>query len=908
MSANIPDTGVQGQGFTRYVYDGMGNVLTKALPNGTATTYTYDGLGRLLTSVQGTNSAFQLTYDSAACCLDSGCGPLTNTVGRLALRQDSFGNTYYSYDAEGRVLQEIRVRSGSTACSPQVGGVNPDTSPTTTYSYTANGQLAAIGYPHGRTVSYVYPPSGAGVDRVTSVGVQTWNGTSWVPNTVLSNVTWEPYGGLRAYQMAFQGGETGAVEYLLGASGTKPGATCPATSTLGVNDATGRLRAVLVSSGALNLGGGLGDILRLIYSWTADQVLTRDVCALGSGTPQRETFDPLDFQHDIGKPGYDRLLRFEHAEMPYRAQTGGAYAARDIGCDVNGSCTNGPGWDNRGNPAELVSLDLNGNMTGTAGMAAYYAHGSPYDWDLIQNWAAYNSSSAINYSFGYDLNGRTTNKGWATDSSGSPAHSLAMTYGLGSGNSGLESLSSVTVQNGGGSSAYNYYYDAFQRRRLKAYPTAGVTDEYFYDLGHQLLEDRGSYSSSSSSPYPEDDYVWLGGRPVAYVRGQFTTTRTNELASPPPTCSRQGDNLPCGTYFVVTDHIGKPVIALNPSSQIAGLYDYDVFGGMNRQPIQGDTGHPYAPSSGTSACSTNTYVIANVTQPPAASGMSIDTRERFHYVDDGDTCGFICNPFCHYLCTYHAQTQLRNGDTSACLATLVGPHQGAYITSWFSGVDHLGTAFYSDSTSNTTYDGASVEAVDYREYQTGATPLALPLRFPGQYYDPETDLHENWNRFYDPSLGTYLDVEPMLTLPTSLGRVSPPAMVQPTLFAYSYAQENPVSRSDEDGLYGTKCCSYYASRCGEAGGGYYCSVSQSVCKNTPSPTSPDNWPDCVRKCLQDWDQLVPPGGTPACGGSSPPSNQELAAAHAFCWLQCENNPSNNPFTDQPQADDPPGCL
>src|SRR5579863_4878500 len=46
--------------------------------------------------------------------------------------------------------------------------------------------------------------------------------------------------------------------------------------------------------------------------------------------------------------------------------------------------------------------------------------------------------------------------------------------------------------------------------------------KYFYDLGHELLEDRGSLSAStppSTGPDPEDDYVWLGGRPVALVRG-----------------------------------------------------------------------------------------------------------------------------------------------------------------------------------------------------------------------------------------------------------------------------------------------------------------------------------------------------------------------------------------------------
>jgi hypothetical protein len=44
--------------------------------------------------------------------------------------------------------------------------------------------------------------------------------------------------------------------------------------------------------------------------------------------------------------------------------------------------------------------------------------------------------------------------------------------------------------------------------------------------------------------------------------------------------------------------------------------------------------------------------------------------------------------------------------------------------------------------------------------------LLLPVRFPGQYYDPETDLNENWNRFYDPNTGRYLEPDPAL-VPTA---------------------------------------------------------------------------------------------------------------------------------------------
>jgi RHS repeat-associated protein len=36
-----------------------------------------------------------------------------------------------------------------------------------------------------------------------------------------------------------------------------------------------------------------------------------------------------------------------------------------------------------------------------------------------------------------------------------------------------------------------------------------------------------------------------------------------------------------------------------------------------------------------------------------------------------------------------------------------------------------------------------------------------PLRFPGQYHDPETGLHYNHNRYYDPTTGRYLSIDPL---------------------------------------------------------------------------------------------------------------------------------------------------
>jgi RHS repeat-associated protein len=99
-------------------------------------------------------------------------------------------------------------------------------------------------------------------------------------------------------------------------------------------------------------------------------------------------------------------------------------------------------------------------------------------------------------------------------------------------------------------------------------------------------------------------------------------------------------------------------------------------------------------------------------------------------------------------------------------------------------VDHLGTP-----QAMTNSAGTTVWKADYEPFGKATIKVSTienNLRLPGQYYDRETGLHQNYFRDYEPTTGRYVETDPI--------------GLDGGLNLYSYANQNPLTFTDPLGL------------------------------------------------------------------------------------------------------------
>jgi RHS repeat-associated protein len=104
---------------------------------------------------------------------------------------------------------------------------------------------------------------------------------------------------------------------------------------------------------------------------------------------------------------------------------------------------------------------------------------------------------------------------------------------------------------------------------------------------------------------------------------------------------------------------------------------------------------------------------------------------------------------------------------------------------YFVRADHIGRPVFATNASGTT-----VWTAAYSPFggMTASTGLPMAARFPGQWYQAETGLYQNWMRDYDPTTGRYIEADP-------LGLVDGASV-------YGYVKQNPGRYTDPRGQAG----------------------------------------------------------------------------------------------------------
>jgi RHS repeat-associated protein len=120
-------------------------------------------------------------------------------------------------------------------------------------------------------------------------------------------------------------------------------------------------------------------------------------------------------------------------------------------------------------------------------------------------------------------------------------------------------------------------------------------------------------------------------------------------------------------------------------------------------------------------------------------------------------------------------------DTPVALVALTGSTRTLY----FIHFDQLGSPQKITKASKGIVWDAIFDPFGNPNSITGVTPTAL--RFPGQYFDAETALNQNWNRDYDPSIGRYVQADP-------LGLIAGHNI-------YTYVEGDPLKSVDPFGLW-----------------------------------------------------------------------------------------------------------
>ena len=310
-------------------------------------------------------------------------------------------------------------------------------------------------------------------------------------------------------------------------------------------------------------------------------------------------------------------------------------------------------------------------------------------------------------------------------------------------------VTSITHNFVGKSRAFSYAYDAVGNRQFEQRDNNLGRDDFVYDLGSQMTTfARTSTLGGSTNTNAVFTFDASGNRSKLIkdsVTTNYTINNLNGYATVTgvanPSYDNSGNLLSYDGGTFTYDSMNRLTQAVKN-----GITEKFYYDGLNRQIARSSTG-----SSTLVTVWDGWNVYAEFT--PGSSAPS----ERLIYGAGGDLAKSLTNSRNYYPDAL--------GSTSF-VATAVGGLLECYT------YDHYGTPVVYDASGN---------------QRTGGTIYGITRLFTGQQWHPATGLYDNRNRFLLPSLGRFLQADP-------IGFDGDPANL------YRYVANNPVNLSDPTGL------------------------------------------------------------------------------------------------------------
>jgi RHS repeat-associated protein len=763
---------------TAFTFDGSGNVLTKTVtdltvaPNVTRVwTYTYTGYGQVLT-VKGPRTDLNgtTTYTYWTCATGTQCDQvetIQNAVGQVA--------TYNTYNAYGQpltitdpngVVATLTYDARERITSSQIG------TETTSYTYWPIGLLKLVTLPDSSTILFTYD----GAHRLTTITDSAGNSISYTLDALgnrTAEKTYDPTNTLRRthtrvfntlsqlYQDINAAG-TAAVTTTLGydAQGNQTSIDAPLSrNTAKTFDALNRLSQITDPNSGITLLGydandnlasvkdprsltttyshnGFGDLAQLVSPDTGTTTNTFD-----SGGNLKTS---ADARSAVATYSYDALNRM--TQQAYTDET--INFTYDAGTNGKGRLTGA----SDANHTLSWAYDTHGRVMGKGQIVAGVTKSVGYSYtngDLVTLVTP--SGQTVTYSY--------TNRRVTSISVNSTTVLSGVTY---------DPFGPATGWTWGNSSTVSRTYD--QDGDPSQIVTAGVTDGYTVDNAQRItgLSDSGLASNSFTFGYDLLDRA-TSGSSSALTRGYTYDANSNmltETGTVAYTASITSTNNQIGsTTGVVVRTYGYDA-AGNTTGYGSNSYSFNQRGRMSSATVSGGT--------------TN-YVYNALGQLIEKSGNGATVLLMY------DESGHILGEYTGTGALIQETIWMR--DTP--VATL--QPNGSSISIYYVHTDHLGTPRKitrpSDNSLMWRWDPDTYGSVAPNTNPAGLGTFIYNLRFPGQYYLPESGLFYNGRRTYDPQTGRYIESD-------SLG------LFGGSYSTYGYTNGNPLMRIDPFGLAG----------------------------------------------------------------------------------------------------------